>query len=340
MTESAPRRTRRVTAAGSLVLPADAPREQWLEARRWREGVGYCIGASDVPSILDLPDCGTPREVYQEKAAGIERPETEAMRWGRLHEKAIADEWCHRRQSVIRRVGLVSNVEHPWLQCTLDRRVAECPDNREVATRCALEVKTRGAFRNARWHAEVPDDILAQCMAQMMVTGYRHVHTAILVGGSELHDPVVWWDQELADYIFREVSTFRTDHLVADVEPPWSEVKSEKEIALDRLMHPDRVGTIGINDITQVIEYGNAAAAAGVANRTRLRALADLHQAADGRRTLLFNGEPAAWWREGLRTNVDLDVLARFPEAYSAAVTTKTTWTIVIADIYKGIDLR
>lgn len=320
------------------MLSADAPRLEWLEARRFRDGIGYCIGASDVPSILDLPECGTPRQVYQDKVGRVSQPETEAMRWGRLHERTIAEEWQHRRQTVVRNVGLVSNVDHPWLQCTLDRRVVVCPDNLDLRSRCALEVKTRNAFRNARWHAEVPDDILAQCMAQMMVTGYRHIHTAVLVGGSELHDPVVWWDQELADYILKEVTTFREDKLIAGVEPAWSQTKSEKEIALDKLMHPERVGELGIDDIGMVIHYGNKAATAGGAVRRRKDALARLHEKADGRKTLLFNGEPAAWWRESTRTDVDLDVLARFPDAYAASVTTRNIYTIVIADQFKGID--
>lgn len=333
---------RRATPEGVLVLPAGAPRDQWLEARRWREGIGFCIGASDVPSILDLSDVGTPREVYHEKTGRIVKPENESMRWGRLHEKTIADEWQHRRQAAIRNVGLISNIERPWLQCTLDRRVTVCPDNREVTARCALEVKTRGTWRSAgvRWHAEVPDDILAQDMFQMMVTGYRHIHNAVLVGGSELHDPVVWWDQEVADYILAEVEEFRVRYLEAGIEPPWSTAKPTKEIALDKLMHPDRVGELGIVDVGEVMDYARLAAEAGSAERARKAQQSRLLEMAGGKRTLTFDDRPACWWREGTDTNVNLDVLARYPEAYAAAVTTKTTWTIQVAKEYKPSEAR
>lgn len=326
---------RRATPASTLVLTRDAPYADWLEARRWREGVGYCIGASEFPAILDLPECGTPREVYQDKINKVSRPETEAMRWGKLHEKTIADEWQHRRRTRVINVGLVSSINQPWMQTTLDRRVAICPDNPELRSRCALEVKTRGAFRNARWHAEVPDDILAQCMAQMMVTGYRHIHTAILVGGSELHDPVVWWDEDLAAYLFNVVYEYREKHLVGGVEPDWSQTKSEKELALDALMHPDRVGVLALDNVGQVNDYAIASSKAGREKKRREAALARLAQTAGGRRTLTFAGEPAAWWSESLRTNVNLEVLARFPEAYAAAVTTKTVYTININPIYR-----
>jgi hypothetical protein len=47
---------------------------------------------------------------------------------------------------VVRRVGLVANIDRPWQMCTLDRRVLECPlsDDRE---RCAVEVKCRDKMK-------------------------------------------------------------------------------------------------------------------------------------------------------------------------------------------------
>jgi predicted phage-related endonuclease len=258
------------------------------------------------------------------------------MRWGRLHEKTIADEWQHRRQSVIRNVGLISNVETPWLQCTLDRRVVECPDNRDLKSRCALEVKTRGAFRNTRWHADVPDDILAQCMTQMIVTGYRHIHVACLVGGSELHDVVVWWDGDLADYLIREITDFRERFLIPNIEPPWSDVKPGKEIDLDGQLNPERVGEIGIADVGEVIEYAQLARQAGMASRAKDRAKARLLEIADGKQLLTFADHPAVWWREGTDTTVNLEALARHPEVYANVVTTRTTWTLCVAKEYKA----
>lgn len=327
---------RRVTPEGVLILPASAPRDQWLAARRWRDGVGYCIGASDAPSILDLPEVGTPREVWMEKVRQVSKPEKEAMRWGRLMEKTIADEWQHRRRSVIRDIGLLSSVRWPWLQCTLDRRVVECPDNPELRNRCALEVKQRGAYRRGRLHAEVPDDLAAQCYVQMLVTGYRHIHLAVLVGGNEMHDPVVWWEDDIADYVLGALMLYRSSYLVPEIEPPWSEEKPDKEIELDKRLHPERVGEIGIESVGDVIEYATLAARAGAAERARKKAQTALLRAANGKRVLTFADQPAVHWREGQRTDVDLDVLARYPEAYAAATRVSTTWTIVIDKAYKG----
>lgn len=330
---------RRPTPHSTLVLPHDADRRAWLLARRWRDEVegGWCIGASDAGSILDLPYVGTPREVYHAKITGTERPETEEMRWGRKLEATIAEEWEHRRQTVIRKVGLVSNVDNPWLQTTLDRRVAECPDNRDLRSRCALEVKVRGAFNNKRWHAETPDELLCQCMVQMLVTGYRHIHTAILVGGNSLHDPVVWWDEDVAQYILSELATFRAMHLIPRVEPDWSAEKPDKEIDLDKQLHPERVGEIDVGSVEAVLDYAKKARVEGEAKRARKQASARLLAIANGKRRLLFGGEDVVSWREGTQTNVDLEVLARFPDAYKAAVSTKPTWTISVSKQYREI---
>jgi hypothetical protein len=204
-----------------------------------------------------------------------------------------------------------------------------------LRSRCALEVKTRGAFRQGRLHADVPDDLLAQCMVQMIVTGYRHIHLAVLVGGNELHDVVTWWDDDLAAYIFGEIEAFRERYLIPEVEPDWSEAKSAREIELDKDLHPERVGAIGIEDVGEVIEYATAAARAGEAKREREAAQARLLRIAAGRRELRFADRPAVWWREGVSTSVDLETLARHPEAYADAVTTITTWTIQVAKEYR-----
>ena len=61
---AAPAKGRRVTPTAYLLLPADAPREQWLAARRgdWRDGTTR-IGSSDVADILGVGS-RTPAHVY------------------------------------------------------------------------------------------------------------------------------------------------------------------------------------------------------------------------------------------------------------------------------------
>jgi hypothetical protein len=90
-----PKRGDLITPTGRLVLfPDELGGEQWLAARRWRDPkdiarrldrdgltdheykrLGYRIGSSDVPSILDLEGVDTPAHVYRAKVYDI-RPES------------------------------------------------------------------------------------------------------------------------------------------------------------------------------------------------------------------------------------------------------------------------
>src|SRR3982751_682649 len=151
-----------ITPTGRLVLPPGADRAQWLEYRRWREGVGYCIGASDVPSILDLDGVDTPVHVYRAKRDNYQVRQTEPMLWGHLLEAPIAAEWTRRNRCVTDEIGLVSSVERPWFQCTIDRRVQECPANSDGSTTCLLEIKNVGYSSASRWRTDLPDRIYAQ----------------------------------------------------------------------------------------------------------------------------------------------------------------------------------
>ncbi len=132
---------RRVTPTAYRVLPADADRDTWLTARR--DG----IGSSDVPPILGVSDYTTAVHVYRDKRGELVDDAGEAALWGHLLEEPVAREWARRQRSVIQRVGLVARVDEPWMRATLDRQVLECPMDRSVRTRCALEVKCRSAFK-------------------------------------------------------------------------------------------------------------------------------------------------------------------------------------------------
>jgi predicted phage-related endonuclease len=313
---------RRVTPAATLVLPANAPHDQWLAARRWRDEVpgGYCIGSSDVPSILDLPDVDTPAHVWHDKVNALEKERNEAMDWGHVFEEPIAQEWCRRNRTVVRRIGLVSNVGRPWHQTTLDRRVMQCPLGIEGG--CGLEVKNVGTFTyRTRWHSDLPDRILAQMAHQIFVTGFGHMHYAVNVGGNAMHQGVVYADREakLIDYIVAEVDTFRERHLLTGVAPPWTaEEKVDKYLALDAQLHAERVGEIGIDGLDPVIEYASWAKRATRAENEKKRLKLALAQQAAGKQLITFAGQRAYSYEERSRVNVDLEALReRHPAAYA-----------------------
>jgi putative phage-type endonuclease len=311
--------TRRVTPAAYRVLPADTDRDLWLTARR------RGIGSSDVAAILGLSPNRTPVHVWRDKRGDPIDEQTEPMLWGTLLEDTVAREWARRNRSVIQRVGLVANIDQPWMLATLDRQVLECPLDRQVRQHCALEVKCRNAYTAHRWRSDVPDDVLAQTTWQTMVTGYDHIHTAVLIGGNDYRQTVVRGGADLERYILAEVTRFRADHVLADVEPAWDLDKAGALIALDNLMHPDRVGEIDVTEIGEVLEYAAASAAKGAAERRLKAARAALAHLADGRRVVTFAGELAYEFAPVVKATPDLDALAeRWPDAYADCVTDKT----------------
>lgn len=331
-----------VTPTGHLVLPPNASREDWLAARRWRDGVpgGFCIGSSEVPSLMDLDGVDTPVHVYRRKIGRYETAQNEAMTWGSLLEAPIANEWCRRNRAVIDEIGLVSRDGAPWHQCTIDRRVRECPIEPGLVDGCLLEVKSVSYPSASRWHAGIPDRIYAQILHQLWVTGYRHAHFACLVGGNLLQQGVIRADREheVIDYIVAEVDAFRENHLIPRIEPAWdTSRKADKLIELDKATHPERIGEIDLDGIGEVMEYAEATAALTAAKKRQEQAKARLLQLADGHEIVTFSGERAFWFGTQTRSSADLDKLAEgWPDAYEACVRETVSHPLYIDRAYKN----
>lgn len=332
-----------ITPTGRLVIPASAARADWLAARRMRDAVPgkFCIGSSDVPSILDLDGVDTPVHVYRAKVEGYQVPQNEQMAWGHLLEEPIAAEWCRRNRAVIDEIGLVSRVDAPWHQSTIDRRVRECPVYKGTEDECLLEVKNVGFASSSRWHADIPDRILAQILHQLYVTGYAHAHYACLVGGNTMKQGIVYAEreQDTLRFIVGEVESFRTDYLLKRIEPPWdTSDKAAKLLEMDALSHPDRVGEIGIDDVGDVMDYALKSRAAGDAKKDLEQARARLAQLAGGHEFVKFSGELAYRYGPTTRTHVDLDKLReKYPDAYAdpQVVEERKGHTIYIDKAYK-----
>jgi putative phage-type endonuclease len=323
---------RRITPTGVRVLPADADRDTWLAARR------AGIGSSDVAAILGLSPDHTPLHVWHDKRGELVDQQTEPMLWGTLLEDTVAREWARRNRSVVQRVGLVANITNPWRLCTLDRRVAECPLNRATREACALEIKCRNAFTSHRWRTDVPDDVLAQVTWQLDVTGYDHIHVAVLIGGNDYRQTVVRRDEQLAAFVAGEAAAFREDHLLPGVPPPWDPGKADALIELDNLMHTDRIGTVELQltELGEVTEYAAASAAKGAAERRLKVARAALARLAAGHRTVTFADQLAYEFAPVVRSTTDLDQLAeQYPDAYAACVTEKTHYQVRLAAEYR-----
>lgn len=311
---------RRVTPTARLVLSADAPRAEWLEARR------NGIGASDVPAILGVSDYGTPRSVYHDKRGEAVDDTNEAAHWGTVLEEPVAREWARRNRSVVRRVGLVAHVDDPVMMCTLDRRVTECPLPDSRREQCALEVKCRSAFKANRWHATLPDDIAGQMLWQIAVTGYDHLHYAILVGGNDYRQGVVRRaDHEpTIRHIVTACKRYWDEFVAPGVLPAADPERGDRELEMYKRMHRNRAGVTqgDFATVTEaVLAYVQRQVAESAAAREKKVAQAELMRLLGDHDAVLVDGHVAYEMRPVRRAYADLERLAeRYPEAYRDCV--------------------
>lgn len=333
----APAAGRRVTPTGRLILPADADRADWLTARR------AGIGSSDVPAILGLVDYTPPLKVYYDKLGFDIDDAGEAAYWGTVNEEAVARRWAMQSRSVVRRVGLVAHQDHPHWMTTLDRRVTQCPLSEDEQAPCALEVKTRSAFKSAQWHAGAPDDVTAQVLWQIIVNGYEHMHYAVLIGGNDYHQGVIRADQYtdvMAD-ITTAVDYFWNEHVQAQV-PPAPTGDGDALTRLFRRLHPTRSGAVDIDRqddaLDALLDYGTHQRAESAAKKAKAAAKARMIAALGGAQSALIGGERAySLEPSNAAPKVDFELMAeRYPDAYAACVAPNPTERIDIAKQYKG----
>jgi putative phage-type endonuclease len=316
---------RRVTPTARLVLPATADRDVWLAARR------HGIGSSDVADILEV-GYKTPSHVYYDKIGQLPPDDDpgEPARWGTLHEETIAREWARRNRSVVRRVGLIANVDRPWMMCTLDRQIAECPLARHTSQRCALEVKHRSAWVAKRWKRAVPDDVFAQTLHQIAVSGYDHIHTAVLIGGNDYRQHVIRRqgnEQLIADIVTVAGQMWRR---IQDRTPPPASGDPEQLLDLWDRLHPDRDGTTDLDGTDApelLLAYEDARLRASAAEKEKKAHKAAMIAALGPHRFGRIGNEYLYGLEEvGVAPDVDLELLAeKYPAAYAECVTERTT---------------
>ncbi len=333
----APAAGRRVTPTGRLVLPADADRADWLTARR------SGIGSSDVPAILGLVEQNPPLKVYYDKLGHDVDDAGEAAYWGTVNEENVARRWAMQNRSVIRRVGVVSHVDHPHWMTTLDRRVTECPLDSDEQAPCALEIKTRSAFKSAQWHAGAPDDVTAQVLWQIIVNGYEHMHYAVLIGGNDYHQGTIRADEYrdvMAD-ISTAVDKFWFEHVQAQV-PPEPTGNGDALAKLFRRLHPERSGSVDIDRhpdaLDALLDYTRHQREEAAAKKAKAQAKARMIAALGDAQEARIGGERAyALEPTNAAPRVDLELLAeRWPDAYEACVKANQTERIDISKQFKG----
>lgn len=162
--------------------------EEWLAIRRTG------IGASEAAAVLGVSPYSSPLRVWGEKIGALAPlEETEAMRWGRLLEPVIAEEYSREagRAPLENPRAMYRSADAPWMFATPDR-LWRGP--RTVV----VEIKTTGGYAFDPLD-ELPIHFQVQCQHQLYVLGLDVASLVILVGGQRLY----WRDLERNDAFLR-----------------------------------------------------------------------------------------------------------------------------------------
>lgn len=321
-----------VTPTGVLVYDGPPHTEEWFAVRR------SGITATDVPAITGDSRYTTARHVYLDKHGALPdlgQDENEAALWGTVLEEPVAQVWAQRHAVTVNPVGILARVGVRHHLASLDRLVEVCPDG-DGAGVCGLEVKTRSAFVAGSWRDDIPDDVLAQVLWQLHVTGLPHMHIACLIGGQRLVEFRVdaAEDAEVIAFVVEQVERVWAcieRHVMPDVDPTP---------ALGRLLdalHPDRSGDAVIDAdkaAALVGAYRDAAAAEKAAVAAKDVARVALVDAMGAAARLLADDEDGqrlvATYLPRSRTTVSAKVLRSDPELWervtAAGAVTEPRW--------------
>lgn len=297
-----------VTPSGVLVLPADAPRPQWLAARRTG------LGGSDALAVTGLGRWTTRLEVYLTKIGSqVERPQTDDMLWGQIVEPAIADYFVHQTGIEAVRCGLMRHADRHWQLASVDRLTSDGG---------LLEIKNTKHWRREEWEdGQIADGAEAQTQHYLDVTGLPHAWVAAQVGG--------------APPLIRRVE--RDEGLIADLrameEEFWELVKARTPPPLEggkaaedllRRMFPRAAGgrkvEIGEQGLRLLRDYQRAHLDETVATARKQRAKTEFTHLMGDAEIATYRGKEIATWGNASKTGYDKDVLEkRHPDAAAAA---------------------
>ncbi len=180
-----------VQVSARLLLPPDAPRDEWLAARR------LGITASEIAAILGISPFDSAFNLYYKKRGEIsEDYDNTAMSLGRHLEPWIADRWAeaHPEWNVLP-AGLYASSERLWQLATPDRRISH---RARIACTTLLEIKSAGSYDG--WGEDGTDEIppyyRAQCLWQMDVWDLpKMVLTCFFLGTRQRRDYVIAYDE-------------------------------------------------------------------------------------------------------------------------------------------------
>lgn len=189
----------------TFILPSDADRDDWLDARR--EG----LGSSDASTIAGVNPYSTLYELWLDKTGrGFEQPYTAEMRFGHLIEDDARQVFTEDTGIDVTVPGLARSNTRSWQQCTVDGLTSDGG---------VLEIKSVGWRLAHLWDDEqVADHAEVQVQWAMDVTGRRHAWVVAVIE-REFVIRRVEYDPALAATVRAMGSEFWHENVLGDEEP-------------------------------------------------------------------------------------------------------------------------
>lgn len=200
-------------------------REEWLAIRMTG------VGGSDISAIAGVNPWASAIDVYLDKT-GKKPPieENEKMKWGKILEQPVADEYANRENVQVNRVRAI--LRHPKKEhclANLDRLIIKNGHSLESGSEAhkflktkgngVLEVKTTG-WGQAWGGGEIPDMYYLQLQWYLFITGLAWGQFAVLISGQDfLTTDVVEADKKVGENLCEIAERFWRDNVMGDRVP-------------------------------------------------------------------------------------------------------------------------
>lgn len=298
--------------AATEVLPATAPREQWLVERR--KG----IGSSDIAAIMGVSSYESPFSLWHRKFGDLgDQPDNDQMRWGRRLEEAIAQEYAYQHpETTVTKAGLWRNNERPWQMCSPDRFVYF-----GEPTLAVLEVKTDGSYEH--WGRDGSDEIpvhyRAQVLWQLDTLGLEKAIVAVLISGHTYREYELHYDAGDAAFLRKAAEAF-----IQRKEPPPIDDSVATTDAL-RIVIP----LLDDEDVkipkTLAADYERAVRSYNAAERRKILATNRIRRAIGGHKRAVYDGRTMAVRSRYDEHRIDITALKREHPELAELYSTKST---------------
>jgi putative phage-type endonuclease len=277
--------------AARLLLPHDAPREQWLEARQ------SGLGASDMSTIAGVNPFKSTYELWLDKTGRApQKKTTRRMQMGNILEPVVRAIFEEETGLQVLPCGLLESVAHPFLRCT--------PDGIIPAEAKGFEAKTTSWRNKDEWESgEVADHAEVQSQASMAVTGLDGWYAAAVIDGNpdDFHYQLVHRNQGLIDTLIEMAARFWHDHVLADVAPPITALDLDIiKLLNSEVKRPAKEASAG-DVATALAEYRAGAAAEKAAKAAKEAAQAKLISIAGDAEIVTVDGEKQFTYKQTTR---------------------------------------